>query len=87
MGLNLGNMIFRIVQRMRAVRRVNGFSQAMMVPVRWLLANVVNVAASYKAHTNYRRSVRTGESPKWVKTQHQLPAHFTQEIVAEVSTS
>jgi hypothetical protein len=87
MALNLGNMLFRIFQRMRAVHRVNGFSQSLMVPVRWVLANIVNVAASYKAHTNYRRSVRTGERPQWVKTQHQLPAHFVQETSVEVSPS
>lgn len=73
---NTLNMALRLIQRMRAVILVNGYSHAAMVPVRWLLANILNVGASYKAHTTYQTSLRTGERPAWVKTDHQLPAHF-----------
>ncbi|ASD63157.1 hypothetical protein B9G79_06040 [Bdellovibrio bacteriovorus] len=69
-------MGLRIVQRMRAVIRVNDFSQAMMVPVRWVLANVVNLLASLKAHRMFKQSQKTGERPVWIKTEHKMPAHF-----------
>ena len=77
---NTINMCLRLIQRMRAVHLVNGVSHAAMVPVRWLLANVVNVGASYKAHTTFQTSLKTGERPAWVKTDHQLPAHFGVEL-------
>ncbi|MNL18594.1 bacteriophage N4 adsorption protein B [compost metagenome] len=73
---NTLNMALRLIQRMRAVILVNGYSHAAMVPVRWLLANILNVGASYKAHTTFQTSLKTGERPAWVKTDHQLPAHF-----------
>lgn len=78
-ALNFFNMAMRVLQRMWAVRRVNGVSQACMVPVRWLVANVVNVAATVKAHRTYQRSLRTGERPVWIKTDHRLPEHFGQD--------
>ncbi|WP_415062021.1 glycosyltransferase [Bdellovibrio sp.] len=82
--LNAVNMLLRVFQRMWAVRRVNGWTQALMVPVRWLVANVVNVAATIKAHRTYRHSLKTGQKPAWVKTDHRLPAHFGKEV--EVQT-
>ncbi|MFS4461188.1 glycosyltransferase [Bdellovibrio sp. HCB2-146] len=83
MFANTLNMGLRLYQRMRAVSRVNGLSQALMVPVRWLVANAVNVCASYRAHSTYQTSLRTGERPAWVKTDHQLPAHFGREQEAQ----
>jgi adsorption protein B len=76
---NTVNMGLRLIQRMRAVKLVNGHAHAAMVPVRWLLANIVNVGASYKAHTSFQTSLRTGERPAWIKTDHQLPAHFGEQ--------
>ncbi|WP_413561305.1 glycosyltransferase [Bdellovibrio sp. HCB209] len=77
---NAGAMFLRILQRMSAVHRVNDFSQAMMVPARWLVANAVNVLASLKAHRQYRESQRTGKRPVWIKTDHQMPAHFGMDL-------
>jgi len=81
---NTTAMVLRVVQRMRSVHRVNGMSQMWMVPVRWLVANMVNTMACYRAHTTYRESQRTGARPAWVKTEHQMPAHFGAE--AEVQS-
>lgn len=74
--LNTLGMALRLVQRMRAVHRVNGWAQMMLVPMRWPLANVVNVMASYRAYRTYKDSIRKGTRPVWVKTDHKLPAHF-----------
>lgn len=83
-ALNTFNMLFRVVQRMKAVKAVNGYRHSLMVPVRWLVANVVNVAATVRAHRTYRHSVKTGQRPAWIKTDHRLPAHFGKEV--EVQT-
>lgn len=74
--INLIGMSVRLLQRMLAVNRVNGWSQSAMVPIRWLVANLINVLASYRAYTTYKESQRTGQRPVWVKTDHTLPAHF-----------
>ncbi len=84
--LNTAGMLLRLLQRMRAVRRVNGWAQAGMVLPRWFVANVINVMASYRAHKTFKESVRTGTRPVWVKTDHQIPAHFG-AIEPEVSPS
>ncbi|MDG0817371.1 glycosyltransferase [Bdellovibrio svalbardensis] len=74
--LNTAGMLIRLLQRMRAVYRVNGLAQSVMVLPRWFVANAVNVMASYRAHMTFKESIRTGTRPVWVKTDHQIPAHF-----------
>lgn len=78
--LNMANMSVRLVQRMRAVARTNARSQIFLVPVRWLLANVINVGATYKAYRQYTEGRRTGKRPVWIKTEHRLPENFGQEM-------
>ncbi|MBO9666401.1 MAG: phage adsorption protein NrfB [Bdellovibrio sp.] len=77
-------MVLRVIQRMRAVHLVNGSGQILMVPVRWLVANAVNVLATVKAHRQYKDSQRTGKRPVWIKTDHQLPAHFGAEAEVQI---
>lgn len=79
-GLNLFNMLFRLVQRMRCVWKVYGLTPLAMVPLRWVVANAVNVCASYKAHRSYKESIRTGVRPAWIKTDHELPKKFGHDI-------
>ncbi|MNJ94863.1 bacteriophage N4 adsorption protein B [compost metagenome] len=78
--LNLCNMLVRMLQRMRAVVRTNGWMHATMVPLRWLPANVVNIGATVKAYRQFRQSQKTGQRPAWIKTEHRLPEHFGKEI-------
>ncbi|WP_374000477.1 glycosyltransferase [Bdellovibrio bacteriovorus] len=80
LGLNLLNMTVRLVQRMIAVSRTNARVHIALVPVRWLLANVVNIGATYKAYRQYQESQKTGKRPVWIKTDHRLPEHFGKEI-------
>lgn len=84
MGLNMFNMFLRLIQRMRAVARTNARHHIPMVPLRWLVANVVNVGATVKAYRQFRESRRTGQRPAWIKTEHRLPENFGKE--AEVHT-
>lgn len=85
-AFNTLGMCVRLGQRMRAVNRVNGWRQMMLVPIRWPLANVVNVMASYRAYKTYKDSVRKGTRPVWVKTEHKLPAHFGASEAAEAQS-
>jgi bacteriophage N4 adsorption protein B len=75
-ALNLGQMIWRIGQRMACTYRVYGAGKALLVPLRWPVGNVVNTWAAWRAFRVYRESVRKGERPAWVKTQHKLPEQF-----------
>lgn len=81
--LNMFNMAVRMVQRMRAVYRTNAAIHVGLVPVRWLLANIVNIGATYKAHRQYQEGLRTGKRPVWIKTDHKLPEHFGKEVEAQ----
>lgn len=69
-------MAIRFVQRFRLISELNGFKLALLIPVRWFLANYINTLASIKAFKTYRESVKTGKRPQWVKTTHELPTMF-----------
>ena len=75
-GFNLFNFTFRIMRRMLAVKNVASTSQALLVPLRWPLANLINVIATFCAWRDYRIAEFKGVQPRWVKTQHELPLDF-----------
>lgn len=77
---NMINMSVRLLQRMCAVGRTNSRQHIFLVPVRWMLANVINVGATYKAYRQYSEGRRTGKRPVWIKTEHRLPENFGQEM-------
>ncbi len=79
---NMVNMSVRMIQRMRAVARTNARIHVYLVPVRWLLANVINIGATYKAYRQYKEGLRTGKRPVWIKTDHKLPEHFGNDMEA-----
>jgi adsorption protein B len=85
-AFNIFSMGVRLVQRVRSVALVNDLKTALLVPVRWPLANVINFLASVKAIRQYRTSTKTGEQPKWIKTDHILPEQFGLDPVS-VQTS
>lgn len=83
--LNLFSMIVRLAQRMRAVAITNARIQVALVPVRWLLANVVNFGATWKAFRQFKESQRTGKRPVWIKTEHRMPKDFGRDVEVGVS--
>ncbi len=85
MALNMINMTLRLVQRMKAVATTNARGHIALVPIRWLLANIVNVGATLKAYRQFQESRKTGKRPVWIKTEHRLPEHFGKE--AEVQST
>jgi adsorption protein B len=82
-SLLVGNtfaLVWRVFVRMFAVTQVHSFKQSLLVPVRWLIANFINVGATYSAWREYKRAKVLGLRPSWKKTQHELPADFGLEI-------
>lgn len=77
-------MAIRLVQRFRLVNELNGLSLAILVPVRWVLANYINTMASFKAYKVNRNSKKTGTRPQWVKTTHELPTTFGAAAVVPI---
>lgn len=75
-GVNLFFMINRLLSRMWSVRSIYGWKLAILSPVRWPLANLINFLATYKAIHQYYSSKLSGKQPRWIKTDHELPAEF-----------
>lgn len=85
LSLNLFNMVVRLAQRMRAVALTNAKHHVVLVPVRWFVANVVNVGATLKAYRQFSESKKTGKKPVWIKTEHRMPEHFGNDIKVQVA--
>jgi adsorption protein B len=77
--LSFAFMFNRLFQRVRIVRALYGAELALLAPVRWVLANIINTMAAFRAINQQIVSLKTGEKPKWVKTTHELPKMFGQE--------
>lgn len=73
---NFFNFAYRTARRMQMVAFVNSAQQALMVPIRWPLANFINTIASFVALRDFSLAEWNGETPKWTKTQHEVPANF-----------
>lgn len=72
-------MVNRIFQRVICTSRVYGYGLAALVPMRVIIANLVNSIASLRAIKEFVVSEVTGKAPKWAKTAHELPASFGME--------
>ena len=66
----------RLAERIGLVNEVYGLGVASLVPVRWLLGNFINNAATFNAIYRWTVSKIKGEIPKWSKTDHIIPAGF-----------
>ena len=80
--INTIHMSLRIVQRIRYVAYFYNYQTALSVPLRWLVANYINTISSFKAFQVYLQSRLNNTQPKWVKTDHILPADFGREAEA-----
>ncbi len=66
----------RLAERIGLVNEVYGLGVASLVPVRWLLGNFINNAATFNAVYKWISSKISGEMPKWAKTDHIIPVGF-----------
>ncbi len=76
LGLNFLQMLWRLGQRIKSTSLIYGWSFAVLVPLRWPLANLINTLAAARAFLEFRRSRKSGTAVPWVKTQHRLPVNF-----------
>ena len=76
LAANSLQMSWRLLARLRCSVRVYGWSFAILMPARWMLANFINTIAAWKAYRSYHASVRSGQPMAWVKTMHRLPSGF-----------
>lgn len=81
--VNTSHMALRIAQRMRYVYFFYDFQTALLVPFRWLVANYINTIAAFKAFQIYLNSRVRNSQPKWLKTEHSLPADFGRDVEAK----
>lgn len=77
-GTNFLNLIWRVGRRIQSVLWVSPWPQALMVPVRWPVANFINFTSTLLAWKQFHIAKWRGEKPKWVKTRHELPINFGQ---------
>ncbi len=74
--INIFFMINRMLQRVWCVQLLYGWKLAILAPIRWPLANIINFLATYHATKQYLESKILGTVPKWIKTEHELPEGF-----------
>ena len=74
--LNLFFMLNRIWHRSIGVKKLYGWPMALMSPLRWPLANLIGLLATYAAFKQYLKGKISGTAPKWIKTSHELPPGF-----------
>ncbi len=74
MGIVLGLLCWRLLNRMAAVWRHYGPWQGLLSAPRLVVANVVNFWATVQAIRRYVRSRISGQAPAWGKTAHAYPS-------------
>lgn len=67
---------------MLLVYSVYTMKMALLVPLRWIVANFINNISAFSAIYNFTKSKITGSAPKWVKTEHIIPAEFGYEVTS-----
>ena len=70
-------MIHRLVQQVISTARVYGWRQGLLSIVRHPWATVVNLVATFRALTQFRRAQRYDATLRWDKTHHYVPDHVT----------
>ncbi|OFZ29048.1 MAG: hypothetical protein A2622_13225 [Bdellovibrionales bacterium RIFCSPHIGHO2_01_FULL_40_29] len=79
-AINLASMMWRLFQRGRFMYSIYGIKLLPGIPIRWIVGNLINTAAAFKAFQNFRHHVKSGEQMKWVKTTHRIPENFGTEF-------
>jgi len=70
-----GLAVAQTILKIWASARIYGLAFGLLAPLRSMLANVLNTAASASAVWRYARCRILGTPLSWVKTEHAYPAH------------
>ena len=73
LDLNVALLGWRMAMRVGCTWRVYGWRYALLAPVRFLVGNAIDLAASVLALQRYIATLR-GAEPVWDKTEHEFPA-------------
>ena len=73
LSLTLGFQTIGIIVRMACSGRLYGWRFAMLVPVRAIMANVINACATFNALKQYALARIQGKPLVWLKTDHAYP--------------
>lgn len=67
-------LLFRFVERAFWVQRIYGWAQALLSAPRLVWGNVINIAATIRALTQWLKARMTGKLVQWDKTDHAFPS-------------
>jgi hypothetical protein len=82
--INLALMVLRMVGRFRSVYWIYGLKTALLSPLRFPIASVINALASVRAIGQYIRGQSSNRPIQWVKTEHELPDGFGLKLKPKV---
>lgn len=71
--INVTLLGWRMAMRVGCTWRVYGYRYALLAPVRFVVGNAIDLAASVLALNRYIATLR-GAAPVWDKTEHEFPA-------------
>jgi adsorption protein B len=74
LAFNMAALAWRTAVKAHFVGRLYGPVQALLVPPRLVLANVIGILATGRALRTYLRHRITGEPLRWLKTAHTFPS-------------
>jgi adsorption protein B len=75
LGANVALLGWRMAMRVACTWRVYGGRYATLAPVRFVVGNAIDLAASVLALQRYVATLR-GAQPVWDKTEHEFPAEM-----------
>ncbi len=84
LSINLALMILRMVGRFRSVYWIYGLKTALLSPLRFPIASIINALASVRAIGQYIRGRSSNRPIQWVKTEHELPDGFGLKLKPKV---
>lgn len=73
--INVALLCWRLTVRVACTAHVYGWRYAVLAPVRFVVGNFIDLAASVLALQRYLATLR-GAAPVWDKTEHEFPAEL-----------
>ena len=73
LAFNTALLLWRLTMRVAFTAREGGWRQALVAPARFIVGNLVGLAAAPRALATYL-PILAGRAPTWDKTRHEFPA-------------
>ena len=72
LAFNTGLLVWRLAVRVAFTARDGGWRQALVAPARFIVGNLIGLAAAPRALATYL-PILAGRAPTWDKTRHEFP--------------